>query len=74
MTGWGARGFDHPMTQHLFYRNCIDPYSWHWRNGHTKWNVADVFRAAFALEPDGARVRRSDLLPHTAVVDRVEHG
>ena len=29
VTGWGARGFDHPMTQHLFYRNCIDPYSWH---------------------------------------------
>ena len=53
VTGWGARGFDHPMTQHLFFRNCIDPYSWHWRNGRTKWDVADVFRAAFALEPEG---------------------
>ena len=40
------------MTQHLLYRNCIDPYSWHWRNRRTKWDVADVFRAVFALEPE----------------------
>jgi exonuclease I len=26
------------------YRNFIDPYAWHWKNGNTRWDILDVVR------------------------------
>ena len=51
--GFNSMRFDHPISQHLFYRNLLDPYGWHWKDGNTKWDVIDLFRAAKALRPNG---------------------
>ena len=51
--GYNAMQFDHRLTQHLFYRNLLDPYGWHYENGNTKWDIIDLFRAAYVLRPDG---------------------
>ena len=51
--GYNAIRFDHEHTRFLFYRNLLDPYAWHWRDGNTRWDIIDLFRAAYALRPDG---------------------
>ncbi len=51
--GYNAIRFDHEHTRFLFYRNLLDPYAWHWRDGNTRWDLIDLFRAAYALRPDG---------------------
>ena len=51
--GYNAIRFDHEHTRFLFYRNLLDPYAWHWKNGNTRWDVIDLFRAAYALRPEG---------------------
>lgn len=51
--GYNAIQFDHECTRFLFYRNLLDPYAWHWRDGNTRWDIIDLFRAAYALRPDG---------------------
>jgi hypothetical protein len=37
------------------YRNFIDPYAWHWKNGNTRWDVLDVVRLCYALKRDLSR-------------------
>lgn len=51
--GYNAVKFDHEVTRFLFYRNLLDPYAWHWRDGCSRWDVIDLLRAAYALRPDG---------------------
>lgn len=51
--GYNAIRFDHEHTRFLFYRNLLDPYAWHWEHGNTRWDVIDLFRAAYALRPEG---------------------
>ena len=51
--GYNAIRFDHEHTRFLFYRNLLDPYAWHWRDGNTRWDIIDLFRAAYALRPEG---------------------
>ncbi len=51
--GYNAIRFDHEHTRFLFYRNLLDPYAWHWRDGNTRWDLIDLFRAAYALRPEG---------------------
>ena len=51
--GYNAIRFDHEHSRFLFYRNLLDPYAWHWRDGNTRWDLIDLFRAAYALRPEG---------------------
>ncbi len=51
--GYNAIRFDHEYTRFLFYRNLLDPYAWHWKDGNTRWDLIDLFRAAYALRPEG---------------------
>jgi len=37
----------------MLYRNFHDPYAREWRNGNSRWDVIDLFRAAYALRPEG---------------------
>ena len=58
--GYNAMRFDHTVTRFLFYRNLLDPYAWHSRDGNSKWDIIDLFRAAFALSPDGIQWHFAD--------------
>ena len=51
--GYNSIRFDDEMTRHSFYRNFYDAYEREWRNGNSRWDLLDVFRAAQALRPDG---------------------
>lgn len=53
--GYNAVTFDHEVTRFLFYRNLLDPYAWHWRDGCSRWDVIDLMRAAYALRPGGIK-------------------
>ena len=33
--GYNSISFDDEFTRHALYRNFIDPYAWHWKNGNT---------------------------------------
>ena len=51
--GYNAVKFDHEVTRFLFYRNLLDPYAWHWKEGCSRWDIIDLLRAAYALRPEG---------------------
>jgi len=51
VVGYNAERFDHIMMRFLFYRNLIDPYAWHWRDGNFKWDVIDLMRAVYVFHP-----------------------
>lgn len=51
--GYNALSFDHEVTRFLFYRNLIDPYTWHYKDACSRWDIIDLLRAAYALRPDG---------------------
>lgn len=51
--GYNSIRFDDEVTRHLFWRCLIDPYSREWCNGCSRWDIADLVRAAWALRPDG---------------------
>ncbi len=68
--GYNAVNFDHEVTRFLFYRNLIDPYAWHWRDGCSRWDVIDLLRATYALRPDGITwARRDDGAPSFKLED-----
>ncbi len=51
--GYNSIRFDDEMTRHSFYRNFYDAYEREWKNGNSRWDLLDVFRAAQALRPGG---------------------
>ena len=53
VTGFNSIRFDDEFTRQMLYRNFRDPYAREWRNGNSRWDVIDLFRAAYALRPDG---------------------
>jgi exodeoxyribonuclease-1 len=68
--GYNAISFDHEITRFLFYRNLLDPYTWHYKEGCSRWDVIDLLRAAYALRPDGIRwPRREDGAPSFRLED-----
>jgi exodeoxyribonuclease-1 len=53
VAGFNNLRFDDEFTRQMLYRNFRDPYEREWRNGNSRWDVIDLFRAAYALRPDG---------------------
>lgn len=53
VAGFNSLRFDDEFTRQMLYRNFHDPYAREWRNGNSRWDVIDLFRAAYALRPDG---------------------
>jgi exodeoxyribonuclease I len=51
--GYNSIRFDDEMTRHTLYRNFYDAYEREWKNGNSRWDLLDVFRAAHALRPAG---------------------
>ena len=53
VAGFNNLRFDDEFTRQMAYRNFHDPYAREWRNGNSRWDVIDMFRAAYALRPEG---------------------
>ena len=45
--GYNTASFDDPFTQHLFYRNFIDPYQWQFHDGNLRYDLIVAVRAAY---------------------------
>lgn len=54
IVGYNSIRFDDEFTRYTLYRNFIDPYAWHWKNGNTRWDVLDVVRLCYALKKDNS--------------------
>jgi exodeoxyribonuclease-1 len=54
IVGYNSIRFDDEFTRHALYRNFIDPYAWHWKNGNTRWDILDVVRLCYALKKDAS--------------------
>lgn len=52
VVGYNSIRFDDEFTRYTLYRNFIDPYTWHWKNGNTRWDILDVVRLCYALKKD----------------------
>lgn len=49
--GFNTVRFDDEFMRFLLYRNFYDPYSWHWKDGCSRWDLLDVVRMTRALRP-----------------------
>lgn len=52
VAGYNSIRFDDEFTRYTLYRNFIDPYTWHWKNGNTRWDILDVVRLCYALKKE----------------------
>jgi exodeoxyribonuclease I len=77
--GYNNIRFDDEVTRYTCYRNFIDPYSWAWKNGNSRWDLLDVLRACHALRPEGIVWPENDegypsfKLEHLSVANGIEH-
>ena len=53
VAGFNNLRFDDEFVRQMSYRGFHDPYAREWRGGNSRWDVIDLFRAAYALRPDG---------------------
>ncbi|MEZ7971784.1 MAG: exodeoxyribonuclease I [Pseudomonadales bacterium] len=60
VVGFNSLRFDDEFTRQMLYRNFRDPYAREWRNGNSRWDVIDLFRAAYALRPAGFNWPKKD--------------
>jgi exodeoxyribonuclease-1 len=54
IVGYNSIRFDDEFTRYTLYRNFLDPYAWHWKNGNTRWDILDVVRMCYALKKDSS--------------------
>ena len=54
IAGYNSIRFDDEFTRYTLYRNFLDPYAWHWKNGNTRWDILDVVRMCYALKKDAS--------------------
>ena len=54
IVGYNSIAFDDEFTRHTLFRNFIDPYAWHWKNGNTRWDILNVSRFCYALKKDSS--------------------
>ncbi len=77
--GYNNIRFDDEFIRNLFYRNFIDPYSWHYANHNSRWDLINVVRLAHDLRPDGITWPRSEedkpifKLDTLTVANKIEH-
>ncbi|ELS0753003.1 exodeoxyribonuclease I [Vibrio vulnificus] len=77
--GYNSIRFDDEVTRYTCYRNFLDPYSWSWQNGNSRWDLLDVMRACNALRPEGVEWPENEegftsfKLEHLSVANGIEH-
>ncbi len=54
VAGYNSIRFDDEFTRYTLYRNFLDPYTWHWQNGNTRWDILDVVRLCYALKKESS--------------------
>jgi len=54
IVGYNSIRFDDEFTRYTLYRNFMDPYAWHWKNGNTRWDILDVVRLTYALKKNSS--------------------
>ena len=54
IVGYNSIAFDDEFTRHTLFRNFLDPYAWHWKNGNTRWDILNVSRFCYALKKDSS--------------------
>jgi len=54
IVGYNSIAFDDEFTRHTLFRNFIDPYAWHWKNGNTRWDILNVARFCYAFKKDSS--------------------
>jgi len=52
IVGYNSIAFDDEHTRHTLFRNFLDPYSWHWQNGNSRWDILNVARFCYAHKED----------------------
>lgn len=57
VVGFNNNSFDDEFTRFLFYRNLLDPYSWHYRNGNSRWDIVNLARTTSAIYPSAINVK-----------------
>lgn len=50
--GYNTGRFDDDVSRFLFWRNFLDPYSYQWKNGCSRWDIFPVVLALWALRPE----------------------
>ena len=58
--GFNNNYFDDEFIRFLFYRNLLDPYTWHWKNGNTRWDILNLARLITAIRPNSIKVKRTE--------------
>ena len=54
IVGYNSIAFDDEYTRHTLFRNFLDPYSWHWQNGNSRWDILNVARFCYAHKESGS--------------------
>ncbi|SFV67050.1 Exodeoxyribonuclease I [hydrothermal vent metagenome] len=52
IVGYNNIRFDDEFTRYTLYRNMIEPYGWHWKNGNSRWDILDMIRMCYALKKE----------------------
>ncbi len=64
VAGYNNIRFDDEVTRYALYRNLFDPYAREWQNGNSRWDLIDLTRLIYVLQPDAIRwPRRKDGAP-----------
>lgn len=78
-TGFNSVRFDDEFIRYLNWRNYYDPYSWHWEDGRSRWDLLDTVRMTRALRPKGinwpvdSEGKATNRLELLASVNKLEH-
>ena len=54
IVGYNSIAFDDEYTRHTLFRNFLDPYSWHWQHGNSRWDILNVARFCYAHKEEGS--------------------
>ncbi|WP_343188194.1 exodeoxyribonuclease I [Buchnera aphidicola (Ceratoglyphina bambusae)] len=55
IVGYNNLHFDDEFTRNIFYRNFLDPYSWHYKNNNSRLDVLTILRAYYSFRPDNIK-------------------
>ncbi len=86
IVGYNNINFDDEFSRNIFYRNFLDPYSYSWKNGNSRWDLIHVIRAYYSLYPKGIiwpknkhgyisfrleHITQANNIPHTQAHDAI---
>lgn len=76
VVGYNSLRFDDEWSRHLFYRNLLPAYEWHYKNGNSRYDAILLMQAVYGLRPNIMKwhyVSTSDGSDETRVSMKLEH-